>query len=153
MGSSIPAAVDYLVAAIRGLDEAQPPVAVSDGWPTTRSDTEIVIGIDTDDGETAVTGAYAELSREEYEGVEVPCVIAVHRAGQNASSRARTDAYALLDAVKALVASDRRFGGAIRPGMPARVVRWSMQQTSSAQQAGEGRVCVLTFVVGWQHRG
>lgn len=153
MASSIPAALDYLVAQVRALPEAQPPVAVADGWPTTRSDTEIVIGIDADDGDTEVTGSYAQLSREEYEDVEVPCEIAVRRAGSAASSQARTAAFALLDAVRTLVASDRRFDGAVRPGLPARVVRWTMHQTDNAEQAGEGRTCVIRFTIGWRHRG
>jgi hypothetical protein len=153
MASSIPAALDYLVAAVRDLPEAGPPVAVSDGWPVQRSDDEIVIGIDTDDGNSQVGADYAQLSRMEEEEVAVPCVVAVRRGGSDAASAARTAAFGLLDAVRGLVASDRTLGGAVRQGLPARVAGWTMAQTSDAQQAGEGRVCQITFTLTWRHRG
>lgn len=153
MASSVPAALDYLVAQIATLPQAQPPVVVSDGWPAQRGDDGIVIGINPEGDEAGIAGAYAELSGQEYEEVEVPCILWSHRSGTNAASAARAAAFALFDAVRALVKSDRRFGGAIRPGMPARVSTWSVAQTSAATQAGEGRVCEIRFVVTWQHRG
>src|SRR5690606_17483536 len=153
MASSLPDALDYLVAQIRALPQAQPPVVVSDGWPAQRGDNGIVIGVNPEGDETGIAGSYTELSGEEYEDVEVPCILWARRAGTDAASAARRAAFALFDAVRDLVKADRRFGGAIRPGMPAQVATWTVAQTSSVTQAGEGRVCEIRFVVAWRHRG
>lgn len=153
MASSIPAACDYLVTRIRGLAVSQPPVVVADGWPVTSSDTVVTVGIDSEDGDSDTAASYAELSGQEYEEVELPCLVAARRSGSDAAKPARDAAYELFDAVRQLVADDRRLGGAIRTGLPARVSRWTMSQTVDARQAGEGRVCEIRFVVAWQHRG
>lgn len=157
MSSSIPAALDWLVPGIRALDEVGDMRAVvADGWPAERGDTLIAIGVTPEEDESGITATYAELSRMEVEDVEVPCIIAVRRVRSDPSagaSVARTDAYALLDAIRDLVAGDRRLGGAVRPGLPARIGRWQMSQTSDARQAGEGRVCEIRWVISWQHRG
>lgn len=153
MTSSIPAAVDYLVAGVRALPEAAAPVVVSDGWPAERGDTMVAIGITPEDDESGVTIAYAELSRQEYESVEIPCIVAVRRAGSGAASAARTAAFVLYDAIRDLVSADRRLGGAVVPGLPARISAYQMVQTSEPQPAGEGRWCEIRFTVAWRHRG
>lgn len=154
MASSLPAALDWLVAQTRALPEMAPPVVVEDGWPVRRSDQMVVYGITPEEEDAEQEGAYAELAATmEYETVEVPSIIAVRMAGGNAASAARARAFALFDAIKELVRDDRRLGGAVRPGMPARISRWSVSQTADAQQAGEGRVCEIRFSLSWQHRG
>lgn len=153
MASSISAALDYLSSSLAALPELAPPVVVSDGWPVERSNTVVIVGIDSEDGDSEITAAYAELSRDEYESVSVPCLIAVRRSGDGAAAQARSAAVALLDEVRSLIAADRRLGGAVRPGLPARVASWTMSQTAEPRQAGEGRVCEIRLVIEWQHRG
>lgn len=153
MSSSFPAAMDYVVAQTRSLPDAAAPVVVEDGWPLQRSDEMIVWGINPEEDDSEMTGSYSDLERtSELEAVEVPSIIAVRRSGTDAVSAARARAFALFDAVRELVRSDRRFGGAIRTGMPARVVRWTVSQTAEPREAGEGRWCQIRFVVGWEHR-
>lgn len=153
MASSIPAAMDYLHTQVLALPEAAAPVVVSDGWPASRGDEFVALGITPDDDEAGVTVAYAELSGDEHEDVEVPCIVAVRRSGTSAASNARTRAFELFDAVNTLVRSDRRLGGAVRTGLPARVARYQMSQTSESREAGDGRWCEIRFTLAWQHRG
>lgn len=153
MASSLPAALNYLVASVRALEAVQPPVVVSDGWPAARGDTMVAIGITPEDDDSPVVASYAELSREEYEDVEVPCIIAARRVGTDAASAARVAAFALLDAIRELIRADRRLGGAVTTGLPARLARYEVSQTSEPQQAGEGRWCEIRFTLAWQHRG
>lgn len=153
MSSSTPAALDYLVSQIRALPEALAPVVVSDGWPPARSDQLVVIGITPEEDDQEATGGYAELDRTaEYETIEVPSLIAVRMAGADAMKSARDRAFAIFDAIRTLVRADRRLGGAVAPGLPARISRWTISQTADAQQAGEGRVCEIQWVLTWQHR-
>jgi hypothetical protein len=151
MASSIPGALDYLVTmattAVNG------NATVSDGWPIQRSDALVAIGITPEDDDAPVVGSYAELSRDEYEDVEVPCIIAVRKAGTAAASAARTAAFALLDAIRAALKTDRRLNGAVVPGLPARVARYEVSQTAEPKEAGEARWCEIRFTVAWQHRG
>lgn len=154
MGSSVPAALDWLVAQIGLLEECAPPVVVQDGWPGARSDQLVVVGINPEEDDAESVGVYAELdSAREYESVEVPSIIAVRRAGATATSAARAAAFVIFDAVRDLIRQDRRLGGAITPGLPARVARWSISQTADVRQAGEGRVCEIRWTLTWQHRG
>lgn len=154
MASSIPAALDYLATEIRALAPVQASkVAVNDGWPAQRGDQLIALGVVPEEDDTGVAGAYAELSREEYENVEVPSIVVVRSGGANAASEARRQAFVLFDAINELIRADRRLGGAIKPGLPARIARLAVSQTADVRQAGEGRVCEIRFTVVWQHRG
>lgn len=153
MASSIPAAMDYLHTQVRALPETAAPVVVSDGWPASRGDEFVALGITPEEDDSGVTVAYAELSDAEHEDVEVPCIIAARRSGTDAASAARAAAFGIYDAVRGLVAADRRLGGAVRPGLPARVLRYQMSQTAEPREAGDGRWCEIRFTVGWQHRG
>lgn len=153
MASSIPAALDYLVTQVRALPAAAAPVVVSDGWPTQRGDALVAIGITPEDDESGVTVAYAELSQLETETVSLPCIIAVRRAGNGAASAARAAAFGIYDAIRDLIKADRRLGGAVTTGLPARIASYQMNQTSEARQAGGGRWCEIRFTIAWQHRG
>lgn len=153
MASSFPAALDYLVTEIRELPEAAAPVVVEDGWPVARSDQMIVLGINPEEDDSESTASYGDLQGTEHESVEVPSIIAVRMGGTNAASSARARAFALYDAIRALVRSDRTLGGAVRPGFKARIVRYTVSQTADVRQAGEGRVCEIRWVLAWQHRG
>ena len=151
MSSSIPEALDWLVGQIR--DAVGPGVAVTDGWPAVRSDDLVAIGVTPEGDDAELTGSYEELrGGAQYEAVEVPSIIIARRAGTDAAKEARDAAFGLFDQINDLIAADRRLGDAVRPGLPARVVRWSVSQTSDVRQAGEGRVCEIRWVLGWTHR-
>ncbi len=147
----MPAAVDWLIAQLRAAVPAS--VAVSDGWADVRSDDAITVGITPDRDETGVTASYAQLSGLEHEDVMVPSLISVRRSGANAQAAARMAAVGLLDVLRNVVAADRRLGGAVLPGLPARVSGWRLAETSTAQEAGEGRTCRIVVMLSWQHRG
>lgn len=152
MASSLPAAIDYLVSAIRSLEVVGPHVVVSDGWPSARGDDMIVIGVTPDEGDSTVSGAYSGLSNGgEEETVELTGIIVVHRGGASAK-RPRDVAFALFDGIREMIRADRRLGGAVSPGMPARLTGWTVSQTSEAAQAGEGRVCSIEWTLSWVHR-
>jgi hypothetical protein len=153
MGSSIPAGLDYLATQVRALPEAAAPVVVSDGWPASRGDAMVALGITPEEDDSGVTVAYAELSDLETENVEIPCIVAVRRNGTNAASLARTAAFGLYDAINGLIRSDRRLGGAVRPGLPARVAQYQVSQTADQREAGDGRWCEIRFTIAWRHRG
>jgi len=151
VSSSIPEALDWLVGQIR--DAVGPGVAVSDGWPAVRSDDLIAIGVTPEGDDATLTGSYAELGGgAQYEAIEIPAIIICRRAGTDAAKAARDAAFALFDQVNDLVAADRRLGDAVRPGLPARVVRWQVAQTADVRQAGEGRVCEIRWILAWTHR-
>lgn len=151
MGSSIPAATDYLVAQIAKLPMLKPPAYVSDGWPATGSDTLVTIGVvpegdDIDAGQTTV-----ELGGAEYEDVDLPCLVAVLRGGDLAKT-ARAAAFEIYDAIGGVVRADRTLGKAIRAGRRAYITGLAVEQTNTAGEAGEGRVCRIRFTISWQHR-
>lgn len=152
MGSSVPAALDYLADRIHALPAVK-GTPVSDGWPAQRGDRLIAIGVTPEEDDSGILARYAELSREEYESVEVPSIVIVRCGGAGAAKKARQEAFRLFDAIRTLIREDRRLGGAIVPGTPARVARWAMDQTANARQAGEGRTCEIRWTLTWEHRG
>lgn len=154
MASSLPAAMDYLAEQVRALPAVTAAGAVvSDGWPASRGDVMVALGITPEADDAGVAVAYAELSGQQTEDVEVPCIVAARSVGAGAARAARAAAFALFDAVDGLIRADRRLGGALTPGLPARVVRYQMSQTAEPREAGDGRWCEIRFTVGWQHRG
>jgi len=154
MASSVPAVLDYLVARIKTLaDLAQLRPQVCDDWADHRGDAVVVVGGTPDNDEHSLLTSYAQLSGERHEDVTITSTIWVRRTGDQASSRARRDAYAIFDAIDNLVRGDDTLGGAITPGMPAQVGAVRMRPTPNAQTAGEGRVCDLRWQLSWQHRG
>lgn len=58
---------------------------------------------------------------------------------------------ALLDAVVTRVRDDRTLGGALHSGA-AIVTTVQVRQTNTAPEAGDGRVCEITFVVRCNNR-
>ncbi|WP_431976177.1 hypothetical protein [Micromonospora haikouensis] len=154
MGSSVPAAMEYLAATTRTLAPVQELRAtVADGWPTARSDVLIAYGVVPGDGDSDAATPIAELSKQDYEAVQMPGVVIVRRVGTGANERARRDAFALLDAIREMIRDDRRLGGAVVPGDPARMSGWTLTQTAAAKPAGEGRTCTIQFTITWTHRG
>lgn len=145
--------IEYLLPKLRGLEAVQAAKAsVSDGWPAQRADAMVVLGLNPDQDSSGIAWAYSSLGGEETEQVVMPCVIVVHRAGPEAAPTARRDAFAILDDIRALVAADRRFGGAIDAGTTARITRAVMAPTARAKQAGQGRVVEVNWWLEWAHR-
>src|SRR5262245_24878155 len=153
VGSSIPAALSYLSTHIEALDAVKAANAVvSDGWPARRSDAMVVLGLNPDRESTGVGWEYVCLGGDENEAVVLHNVVVVRRVGEHASVAARRAALDVLDGIRALVRTDRHCGGAISPGKAARLTRAVMAPTSTAQQAGEGRVVEIKWWLEWQHR-
>lgn len=154
MASSVPAVLDFLVAKIRDLPQLeQLAPQVCDDWADRRGDVLVVVGGTPDNDEHTLATSYAQLSGERHEDVTITSTIWVRRVGDQASSRARRDAYAIFDAIDAFIRGDDTFSGAITPGMPAQIGDVRMRPTPNAATAGEGRVCDLRWELKWQHRG
>lgn len=155
MGSSIPAAVDYLVAQVTALPECALPVVVYDGWPLRDADVAVAIGVVPEGEDIDVEVVHAQLGANlEYETPVVPCIVWARKVAGDptkATKQARDAAFAIYDAIVAKVRADRTLGGAVRSGA-AIVTGLRMDQTSDAPEAGEGRTCELRFHVAWKNR-
>lgn len=151
--SSIPAAIDYLVTQTRALPECAAPVVVFDGWPMGRAEVGVVIGITPEDPETGVEPVHAELGAQvEWEVYDVPCIVWAHAGGgEEAMKAARDAAFAILNAIMTKVRQDRALGGALHSGAAA-VRRIRVEQTGTADAAGEGRSCEIRFDINCRNR-
>ncbi len=151
--SSIPAAIDYLVATAKALPNL-PAGTVSDGFPVGAADPAFAIGIiPFDDGDTQNEVVYAQLGAGmEWEEYEIPCEIAAGSGGgEEAAKTARDAAFAIFDAFVTAVRQDRTLGGALRSA-PALVTRVRVEQTFEPGEAGRGRVCSIKFSVHCKNR-
>lgn len=152
--SSIPAAIDYLVATIGALPECAAPVIVEDGWPTRSSPKGVGIGVipgdDTTDDEVTIAQLGAGMEWEEY---DIPCIVWAHVGGSSAKE-ARDAAFAIFDAIVAAVRvnpAGRTLGGALNSNF-AMVRNVRMVQTGTAERAGDGRMCEIRFSVHAKNR-
>jgi hypothetical protein len=151
--SSIPAAVDYLVAAARALPGLTTD-AVSDGFPTSSTNPAFAIGVvPFDEGDTPNEVVHAQLGAQmEREYYDIPCEIAAGvGGGEEAAKTARDQAFAIYDAFVTKVRQDRTLGNALHSGA-ALVTRMRMDQTATPEEAGNGRVCSIKFVVRCENR-
>ncbi|WP_319460086.1 hypothetical protein [Micromonospora sp. RTP1Z1] len=156
--SSIPAAVDYLVATARALTGLPQPLAealvVSDGFPAGAGATAFAVGIiPYDDGDTPNEVVHGQLGAQmEREFYEVPCEIGVLvGGGEEATKAARDQAFAIYNAFVTAVRADRTLGGALHSGAGL-VTRMRMEQTATPEEAGKGRICSIKFVVRCENR-
>lgn len=151
--SSIPAAIDWLVGAVRALPQCAAPVVVEDGWPARQSEAgNVVIGITPEDDDTDNPVMHAQLGAQlEVEEPAVPCLVWAHRNGADAMKAARDAAFVIYDAVVTRVRQDRTLGGAVHSGV-AILTNVRVAQTGTAVEAGEGRRCEIRFVVAWRNR-
>lgn len=152
--SSIPAAIDYLVAAARSLPEFAAPVTVHDGFPVGPGNPALAIGVvPNTDGDTPSEVVHAQLGAQmEREFYDIPCEIAAWVGGaEQAAKTARDSAFRLFDALVTKVRQDRTLGGALRSGA-ALVTGVRMDQTATSGDAGAGRSCSITFVVRCENR-
>ena len=150
--SSIPAAIDYLVAQTRALPECAAPVGVFDGWPG-RADTGVVIGITPEDDATENEPVHAQLGAQmEREVYDIPCIVwAYVGGGEEAMKQARDAAFVILDAIMTKIRADRTLGGALHSGW-AQVTGWRVEQTGDAEEAGSGRTCQIRFGISAENR-
>jgi hypothetical protein len=148
--SCIPAAIDYLVAQITALPECAAPVVVHDGWPDSRGDRGVVVGITPEDDDSEAPSVHAALGAQmEYESPIIPCLLWSYVGGgsqSGAMKSARDAAFVIYNAIITKVRADRTLGGAVHSGA-ALVTGMTMRQTGSAAEAGSGRICEIRFVV------
>lgn len=152
--SSIPAAIDYLVAAVRALPECATPVTVHDGFPAGSGNPAVAIGVvPQEDGATPDDVVYGQLGAQmEREHYDIPCeVVAWVGGGEEATKAARDAAFTIYNAVVTKIRQDRTLGGSLHSGA-ALVTGMRLDQTSDPQQAGEGRACSIKFVIRCENR-
>ncbi len=147
--STIPAAIDYIVTTVTALPVCAAPVIVCDGWPDARADTGVVIGVTPEDSSTQGGKEWAELgARAQWEEYAVPCIIWARRVGGSAMKDARDAAFAIFDAIDtALRTPDGVTLGGVLKSSTALLSDPVLQQTGSADQAGEGRMAEIHFSV------
>lgn len=151
--SSIPAAIDYLVATARALPGLAAE-AVSDGFPASASDPAFAIGIiPYDDGDTPNEVVHAELGAGmQWENYDVPCEIAASAGGGEEAAKASRDrAFAIFDAFVTEIRREPTLGGALRSAS-ALITNVRMEQTATPEEAGRGRICSIKFVVRCKNR-
>jgi hypothetical protein len=149
--SSIPAALEYLVAQVAALPQCRSPVTVSDG-PGARGNDGVVIGVTPDDEGTENDVVYAQLGAQmERETYVIPCEVWTKRSGANAQRDARRAAFVIYNAIVTKVRADRTLGGALHSGA-ALVTNVVLRQANSPVEVGEGRVCEIRFVVRCENR-
>jgi hypothetical protein len=148
--SSVPAALNGLLAAFRGSDDLVSPVAVRDAHVVTGSQADEVVivgwtGMDGDDLAVETTDTMEGLAgnpdREQY---QIRCAaMALNSGGKDGSGdlpAARARAYELHAACGAAIAADRRLGGAI---MRASMGDHSLHQTAMQR----GQRAIVEFMV------
>lgn len=149
--SAIPAAIDYLVAAITALPECALPVIVEDGWPTRSAPVGVGIGVIPGDGTTDTEVVHAQLGAQmERERFEIPGIVWAHIGGTSAKT-ARDMVFGIYNAVVTKVRQDRTLGGALHSGAAIVALR-RLEQTDTAAEGGDGRMCEARFVVVCDNR-
>jgi hypothetical protein len=151
--SSIPAAIDYLVATVAALPACADPVVVSDGWPTQRADVGVTIGITPDDDATNDEPFHAELGAQaQWELYTIPCIAWAYVGGTSMKA-ARDAVFAVVDAIDTLLrtTTGRTLGGALHSGT-AILTNVRIEQTGEAAEAGEGRACKVFFGIACKSR-
>lgn len=152
--SSIPDAIDYLVAMARALPECADPASVHDGFPAASGNPAIAIGVvPHENGDTPNDVVHAQLGAQmERETYDIPCEIVSWVGGADEAVKpARDAAFVIYNAFVTKVRLDRTLGGALHSGA-AIVTGMSMDQTIDPQEAGNGRVCSIRFNVRCDNR-
>lgn len=152
--SSIPAAIDYLVSTVRALPECAPPVSVHDGFPAGTGNPAVAIGVvPNEDGVTARESVHAQLGAQaEYETFSIPVAIESWiGGGEEAMKPARDAAFTIFNAINTAVRADRTLGGVLHGGA-AILTSTRVDQTVTADAAGEGRSCSVMFLVQCKNR-
>ena len=124
MGTSVGAAIDYIVATLTPAVIAIDATAVVvDNDPTFSSTSMVVIGRTEPENAMAADGSQMIINlgaQERQEDYNIPCFISVYRQGP-AQKPARDAAIALFDATAHLIAADVTLGGLLRKGAGLRL--------------------------------
>ena len=150
MGTSVGAAIDYIVAALPPLVTAVDPTAVVvDNDPMFSSQSIVVIGRTEPENAMAADGSQMIVilgaGRRE-ENYLIPCFISVYRQGP-AQKPARDAAIALFDVVGHLIASDVTLGGVLQQGRRAEIQKMQLVQTRDSNDTGDSGAMRLAIVV------
>lgn len=144
--SSVPAAIDWLVATASALPETE-GVIVSDGFTPRRGDQFLLIGIEDEDTETeGVLGWAALRSRSPAETYDIPCLISCFAPASADAKTARDAAFTIFNALWSAVLADKTLGGALHGGT-ASVAGLRLMQTNDPEEAGSGRRASIYFTV------
>lgn len=158
-GSSIPAAIDYLLTlAQQAATAVGVGTIVSDGWPAGIGESMFGVGADrppetVDGSQAAGLLNYRDLgARTVDETYGVPCYI-YSGSGGTSQSTVRLASFALWNAFFPLLRADLTLGGALGNGNNyARISDFGIEGPKSAEEAGSGRYCLLTFTVVCENR-
>lgn len=149
MGTSMGAAIDYLVSTLPTLITAVDSSAVVvDNDPSVSSQSMVVIGRTEPENALAADGSQlivalgAGRREEEY---LIPCFVSVYRQGP-AQKPARDAALALFDVVAHLVAVDPTLGGVLLQGRSAYIDKAQLVQTRDSADTGESGALRLALV-------
>lgn len=157
MGTSIGAAIDYLVAGVNpvtsttlaaDLVAAVPDAVLVDNFPLTQSESMVFIGrVDPDDAQ-ANNGSQIPLTLgggTRDEDYEIPCYITTSRPGPQ-QKPARDAAIALFDALAHWVATDPTLGGILHGGRYAHISNISLVQTRDSEDAGKAGALRIAWI-------
>lgn len=151
MGSSIPAATDYLLGLAA---QAAPGAVVADGWPTSLGRSMFGVGTDRppieDSGEAANgTRAFISLGAQRVdENYGIPCWI--YQASGDPQKTLRDAAFAIFDQFYTLLRADLTLGGALSQYAAVNDLR--VEGPKTADEAGKGQYCLVMFTVTCQNR-
>ena len=150
MGTSVGAAIDYIVATLTPAVIAVDPAAiVVDNDPMFSSQSIVVIG--RTDPENAMAGDGSQMiinlgALERQEDYVIPCFISVYRQGP-AQKPARDAAIALFDATAHMIAADVTLGNLLRKGRRAEIARMQLVQTRDSNDTGDAGAMRLAIIV------
>lgn len=152
MGTSMGAAIDYVLASLRSgvttpdgvvvppLTAVDPSAAVYDNTPASTSETQVVVGRTSPDSGAAgdVDWEYTTLGAARIEeSYTIPGYIAVWRPGPD-QKPARDAAIALTDGVVRLIHADPTLGLLLQMGRIARVAKVVLHQTQDDEDTAGG---------------
>ena len=153
MGTSVGAAIDYLVAGLQPLLTAADPTAVvADNDPLVTSQSLVVVGRSDPTNATAGLGAQMILNlgaNRREEDYVIPCFVQVYRPGPK-QKPARDAAITLFDVFANLIASDVTLGGVLLRGRRAFIEKVELIQTRDSNDTGDAgalRVAIFAFDV------
>ena len=150
MGTSVGAAIDYIVANLTPAVIAVDPAAiVVDNDPMFSSYSMVVVG--RTDPENAMAGDGSQMiinlgASERQEDYVIPCYVSVYRPGPQ-QKPARDAAIALFDATAHLIAADVTLGGLLRKGRRAEIARMQLVQTRDSNDTGDAGSMRLAIIV------
>jgi hypothetical protein len=153
MGTSVGAAIDYVVAQVASPCQLVDPTAmIIDSWPVNAQVTNSMVWIGRTSADDATTADGTQQSvalgmNSSDEDYSIPCFIQCARPGP-AQKPSRDAAVALFDAVNGVIAHDRTLAGVLKNRNGALVDNVRIIQTRNTTDtghAGSMRVTTITF--------